>query len=425
MGRAAILISAVFAWPALYAAPPERSVSPSRQFILYGGDAALRGAASTLAEQTKANLLMLLRQRDNWAAAIVVNLQPQQANLPEILPADLRFSQTGFGLKLQLDLTVSQNFDASLIERELLRAILLEMIYRKKSHIAAGTAFVAPPDWVIDGVLALTPGRDRGYLIEALTTADKAVPLEKFLHQRPGVLDSAGRVLYRAYSFALVEMLIDGKNGTARLAQYLDDLTGASSEPLANLKAHFPFLVGDAERSWQLTLRRLRNFQTYQLLTFTESEQRLDELLRVKIPEANKPAKVAALDDFAQRKISPSEKMALNELGHDLLVFVAQAHPVVRPTAREYQQIVALLARGKRRGIAKRMSHLEITRKQLAARMSDVDDYMNWFEATQMKNGSGNFTDYLKAVDQSQLSASRRRDPLSVYVDTLEDQFEN
>jgi hypothetical protein len=42
-----------------------------------------------------------------------------------------------------------------------------------------------------------------------------------------------------------------------------------------------------------------------------------------------------------------------------------------------------------------------------------------------MKNGSGNFTDYLKAVDQSQLSASRRRDPLSVYVDTLEDQFEN
>jgi hypothetical protein len=220
-------------------------------------------------------------------------------------------------------------------------------------------------------------------------------------------------------------MLIDGRDGTARLAQYLDDLTGASSEPLANLKAHFPFLVGDAERSWQLTLRRLRNFQTYQLLTFTESEQRLDELLRVKIPEANKPAKVAALDDFAQRKISPSEKMALNELGHDLLVFVAQAHPVVRPTAREYQQIVALLARGKRRGIAKRISHLEITRKQLAARMSDVDDYMNWFEATQMKNGSGNFTDYLKAVDQSQLSASRRRDPLSVYVDTLEDQFEN
>ena len=117
--------------------------------------------------------------------------------------------------------------------------------------------------------------------------------------------------------------------------------------------------------------------------------------------------------------------MALNQLSRDLLLFVAQANPVFRPIAREYQQIVAVLARGKRRGIAKRLSRLEATRKQLAARMSDVDDYMNWFEATQMKSGSGNFIDYLKAVDQSQLSAPRRRDPLSAYVNALEDQFEN
>jgi len=38
---------------------------------------------------------------------------------------------------------------------------------------------------------------------------------------------------------------------------------------------------------------------------------------------------------------------------------------------------------------------------------------------------SGNFTGYLKAVDQSRFQSSRRRDPLSVYVDALEDQFEN
>ena len=55
--------------------------------------------------------------------------------------------------------------------------------------------------------------------------------------------------------------------------------------------------------------------------------------------------------------------------------------------------------------------------------MSDIDDYLNWFEATQMKSGSGNFTGYLKAVDQSEVSTSKRRDPLSVYVDALEDQF--
>ena len=150
----------------------------------------MRGAVSDLAERTKADLLTLLRQRDNWTVPVVVNLQPQQPNLPEIPPADFRFSQTGFGLKLQLDLTISKNLDASLVERELLRAILLEMIYRKQSHIAAGSVVVEPPDWLIDGALALAPGRDHGQLVEALTSADKTEPLDAFLRQRPRLLDS-------------------------------------------------------------------------------------------------------------------------------------------------------------------------------------------------------------------------------------------
>ncbi len=425
MARAAIFISIVLTAHVLRAATLERSVSPSREFVIYGADAQLRGAVSDLAERTKVDCLALLRQRDNWIVPVVVNLQPQQANLPELPPADLRFSQTGFGLKLQVDLTISKNLDASLMERELLRAILLEMIYRKESHIAAGSVFVEPPDWLIDGVLALSPTSDHGQLIEALTTAHKTESLETFLRQRPKLLDSAGRTLYRAYSFALVQMLIDGRNGLALLAHYISHLSNASNEPLADLKTQFPFLGGDVERTWQLTLSQLRNLQMYQFLTFAESERYLDELLRVKISEANKPARLTGLDELARHKVSASEKMALSELNRELLVFVAQANPVLRPLAREYQEIVALLARGKRKRIAKRLSRLEVTRKELAARMSDIDDYMNWFEATQMKSRSGNFTGYLKAANHSQLSAPKRHDPLSVYVDALEDQFEN
>jgi hypothetical protein len=105
-----------------------RSVEVPSQFIIYSPNAALRGAVSELAEQTKTNLLGLLAQLDRWKIPIVVNLQSAQANLPEIPPAALRFSQTGFGLKLQLDLIVGENFDAALAEREL-RAILLESGY--------------------------------------------------------------------------------------------------------------------------------------------------------------------------------------------------------------------------------------------------------------------------------------------------------
>ena len=425
MKRVAIALLAITNWQMIYSAQPEHSTSPSRQFVIYGADAKLRGVISGLAEQTKTNLLGLLRQRDNWKTPVVVNLQPQQANVPEIPPADLRFSQTGFGIKLQLDLTISKNVDVSLVERELLRAILLEMIYRKQPHITAGAVLVEPPDWLIEGALALAPGRDRGPLIDAVVNTEKPLPLEQFLRQRPRLLDSAGRALYRAYAFALVQMLLDGKNGGAQLAKYVDHLSDSSNDSIADLKAQFPLLRVDAEKTWQLALNRLKSLQTFRLLTFAESEQRLDELLSVKISAPKKPMKVARLDELAQHKLSAGEKMALDQLKRDLMFLVPQTNPVLRPIGREYQEIVALLARGKRRSVLKRLSHLEVTRQQLAARMTEIDDYMNWFEATQMNSGSGNFTGFLKAVDQSQVPPPRRHDPLSVYVDALEDQFEN
>src|SRR5205809_2932119 len=169
----------VVTWQTGYAAQAGHSTSPSRQFVIYGGDAKLRGLISGVAEQTKTNLLGLLRQRDDWKTPVVLNLQAQQSNLPELPPADLRFSQTGFGIKLQLDLTFSKNLDILLVQRELLRAILLEMIYRNKPHITAGAVLVEPPDWLIEGALALAPGRDRGPLIEALGSTEKPLPLEK------------------------------------------------------------------------------------------------------------------------------------------------------------------------------------------------------------------------------------------------------
>src|SRR5436190_22945965 len=123
MKRIGFVLFAIVNWQLNYGAKSKHSTSPSGQFVVYGADAKVRGAISGLAEQTKTDLLGLLRQRDDWKTPVVVNLQSQQSNLPELPPADLRFSQTGFGIKLQLDLTISKNFDVSLVERELLRAI--------------------------------------------------------------------------------------------------------------------------------------------------------------------------------------------------------------------------------------------------------------------------------------------------------------
>ena len=427
MRRAATFILLVFACHQLCALP-EHSVSPSRQFVIYGADARLRGAISELAEQTKTNLLALLRQRDEWKTAVVINLRPQQANLPEIPPTNLQVSQTGFGVKLQLDLTAGQNFDGSFVQRQLLRAILLELIYRHEGDLAAGTTLVEPPDWLVEGMLALTPGQERQALAEALSTNNKGKSLEEFLGQRFDLLDSAGRTLYRAYSVALVQLLLDQSAGRARLARYISlNLKHASNDPVADLKTCFPQLRDDVKTKWDSTVARLSEHQTYQLLTFAESARRLDGLLQIKVSDVSRNRgrpEPANLSELLRRKLSPEEKAAVNQMSQGLLLLVGTAHPILRPVAREYQQIAAQLLRGKRRGMAKRVLYLNGTRKELATRMGDIDDYMNWFEATQMENQSGAFSDYLKAANQSQVSAPRRRDPLSVYLDALEDQIE-
>jgi hypothetical protein len=426
MARAAVFICLVFVGQVLHAALAEHTVSPSRQFVIYGADARSRGTVSELAEQTKSNLLGLMRQRDGWKTTVIVNLHSQQANLPEIPSTDLRVSQTGFGVKLQLDLVVAQNLNGSLIERQLLRAILLEIIYRD-IDLAPGMTLVEPPDWLVEGALALTPGREWETVAEALSTIDKTKSLEEFLGQRFDLLDSAGRILYRAYSIALLQLVEQG-GGYARLARYIGNLSYASNDPVADLKGSFPQLREDLEKKWRSTVGRLSEHRTYQLLGFTESERRLDELLQIKISDSSQDrggSKPLVLSELATRKASPEEKAAVNQTSRALLLLVGTAHPVVRPVAREYLQIITLLARGKRRGIAKRLFTLDTTRRALSARMAEIADYMNWFEATQMERQSGVFNDYLKAASKPQIATPRRRDPLSVYLDALADHFEN
>ncbi len=423
MNRGSLLLLSILICHPLPAALPDHSVSPSRQFVIYGANTTRRGAVSQIAEQTKANLLKILGQPDRWKTPIVVNLQSPQANVPELPSAELRFSQTGSGLKLQLDLTVGQDADASLIERELLRAILLEMIYRSEANIAPGSVYVEPPDWLLDGVLALTPGRDQQPLIQALALSRKIMPLEEFLRQRPALLDSPGRTLYRAYSFAFVQLLLEGTDGSSRLLRYIDNLSSASSDPLADLRKQFPLLSGDVDEIWQSRVARLSATRNSQLLGFDETEQQLGKLLRIKIAGTGASARTTELSDFLRRKLSPAEKIALDRLSGELLLLGARANPVMRPIVLDYQRIATLLVSGKRRKLSERLARLKTTRAELTARMSEIEDYLNWFEATQSKATSETFADYLKAAGESLAPVPRRRDALSAYLDSLEGQF--
>lgn len=415
---------------AIVPAPLERSISTSRQFLVYGTDVRLRGAICDLAERTKRDVLELINQRDDWTTPIVVNAHYPQANLPETPRAALNFAQTGFGLKLQLDLTIDLDVRQPSVRRELLCAILLEMMYRRETDLPAGTAYVLPPAWLLDGIPPRQLEFDRGKLIDALgasVASRKIPPLKEFLRpQKLSGLDAPGRTLSCAYSFALVELLTHSPDGRACLARFIADLPSASNDPVADLGLHFRELsnASSAEKAWSSRIERLAIDQPFQLLSVEETEQSLVELLVLKISGAG-PEKKYHLDDFPQFIRNASSKLILSRFSRDLSLFATRANPICRPMVYEYARIGTLLTRGKTKGIAERLARLRASRRGIAAQGRKINDYMNWFEATKSRGPSGAFTDYLKAAELASEPEQRRRDPISVYLDVLETQFQN
>ena len=426
-GTVIAVLSILLCAPSAIAASLERSISTSRQFIVYGGDIQLRGLICDLAERTKLNLLRTIDQRDEWIVPIVISLQYPKANLPETPRSELSFAQTGFGLKLQLNLQIELNVRRSEVRRELLRGILLEMMYRRRTDLPVGTTYLPPPDWLLDGV----PMQDdcesaKLSLAGIFSVANRILRLQEFLRLQEGSdLDGPSRILFSGYAVALVELLTQSPQGRARLARFIADLPFNSMDPMAKLGAHFPILndIASAENIWKSHIERLARSRPMQFLSVEETEKCLDEHLLLTIQSEGRKKKFH-IDEFPKFIRSPTARTAFVQLCRDINLLASRAHPICRPTVSAYARIGAKFARGKTTGMAEQLTRLRVSRVAITARARKVNDYMNWFEATQASQPSGVFNETSKGREKRPRAEHRRHDRISVYLDVLETQFE-
>lgn len=414
----------------LAAAAPERTVSTSRQFIVHGPDVRLRGAICDIAERTKRAALVLLQERDSWTIPILINARLPQADRPELPSTRLHISQTGFGLKLQLELLINGDITPAALERELLRAVFLEIMYRNEPNTPAGSAYVEPPDWLLEGTLALAEEDSStvGGVLSTVTSTGNVLPLPELLRQRPRLLDSPSRALHRGYSAALVTMLRDSPDGRVRLRRYLASLPHAPNDSFVHLQEYFPIIVPDAialQEAWTAHITRLAGRERFRLLSCSETERELAGLLRVHVRKPGQVAVSYTLEEFPKFVGTKESADTLRRLAQELLLLAARSHPLYRPVITEYEQIVAQLARKRTKRLPERLAQIRGTREHIYRRMDAIDDYLNWFEATQSRTASGAFREYMRAAELAQERHSRRRDPISVYLDAMEVQFRN
>ena len=77
-------------------------------------------------------------------------------------------------------------------------------------------------------------------------------------------------------------------------------------------------------------------------------------------------------------------RTAVTAQHREIVALSTRANAQLRPVLAGYEEIFARLARGTTRGVNERVHRVETYRTAVLHRTTDIADYLNWFEATQL-----------------------------------------
>ena len=404
----------------------QHSDSASKQFSIFCEDAPLRMRVAGFAEEVKRDVLQLLGERDAWKAPIVIVLERATAGEPA---AKVRLIESLPGFKVQIDVRIGEDPAAVHLQRQIVRAVLLEYAYRE-AGVQGGTEFREAPWWVIEGCIQLARQRESGAntgLFKRLLETNKLPPLESFLVEKPDELGAAARSLDRVLAGCLVQLLAGQPKGRAGLAHLVRAWPQSDGDPLALLKKEFPALAADEatlQKWWTLNLARLAAADRYMGLSVEETERELTPLLTLEIPAGKDGAKKTfAIGDFAQYLKLPASRAVLAGRHNQIVALSTRANVLFRPVLVDCEQALALLARGKTGGVRERLARLAEYRASTLRRTDGIADYLNWYEATQSGGRSHAFDDYLKTAREISEQERQHRDPIARYLDEMEREY--
>jgi len=408
----------------------QKSISSSNQFVIYCPDAAVRARVSSFADDVRNDVLTLLGEPNfrQTIPNIVITLDRASAANPG-KPVTFGVYKIPGGFKICIDVRIDDNPAAVNLQRHLVRALLLEYAYRQKPDaIQDGVAYVEPPWWLVEGAIQIARRRDQGLdteFFQRLIEANRLPPIEQFLVNKPADFGRTAQAIDQACAMCFVQLLVEQPNGRSNLAYLLRKLPESSGDPFTDLTKAFPTLgtKNDLQRWWTLNLARFSAADRYKGLTPEETDAQLSALIQFDLPiNKNGEHRTFTLGQFNEFLKLPASRAALLRGQASLVTLSAQANALYRPIIAEYEQLFALLARGKTRGIRERLTKVEQYRESVLRRTVDIADYLNWFEATQMSAKSNAFEGYLKIANELE-APLKRTDPITQYLDEIEEQL--
>jgi hypothetical protein len=407
-----------------------QSTSKSRQFIVYGLTPQARSAVTERAEQVKQAVLDALGESDQWKFPIAISLSQAR----EWGPVDLRLFTTPDGLVIQMRVQIGDDPVGLNFRKHIAKAVLLEVMYRGRPELGEGERYLDAPWWVAAGITQAIREREFGSepdFFKGLLEVNRIPAVEDFLKLNPDTPGPAGQRFDEALSLALLQMLWQQPDGKSRLGQMIRHWPKNGGDPIVALLKDFPGLgasPGAVQKWWTLAIQGLASTERIQAMTGEATFAALESLLIFEFVGG----KIGEKKSFPLRRFEefvshPACKTTLGNAQLALAALRGRASPLFVAIIVEYEKVLADLTKGKTKGMSARIAGLEGHLRALVQRGNDITDYMNWYEATQVRTYSGAFDSYLKtARDLDREDAERKKnDPISRYLDTLEKEFQD
>ncbi len=415
-----------------------KSVSRSKQFVVYGEEARVRGAFCQFAEDVKEEFLRLLRQKDRWDHPVVIQIRKGLA--PAGMSGNFRWLiyEIEGGWSLQLFVWLNERFSKDLLAEEILQLLIAEQILRREGSFEERAGRPVLPHWLVEGIGETLRHRRAGRpsdIFSSVFHSNLGLSAAEILEMNPAGADSVTRTVFRASAAALVQALLEQPSGEARFAAFLENLQLYADDVMPLLMKHFPAFSHSRyglDKWWSLQLATLARPGVLELLDAMETERRLAEALLISYTvesgkSGGKPERVVcspkAYPQFMgfkkgrRREILAPGRLRLMELSY-------RAFPLYKPIVDGYAGLLQDLAEGKKRDAGRRLEQLEADRRGVLALAGQVEDYLNWYEATKSEAKSGAFEAYSKAMREMRAGRRQRKDPISLYLDRMEKELE-
>lgn len=126
------------------------------------------------------------------------------------------------------------------------------------------------------------------------------------------------------------------------------------------------------------------------------------------------------VEEFAKVASRKDAKAICTATINNLAALNKRAHPLFRPIITQYIAVIGSIAEGKTKEAAAALAELRVAREAALAKAKEVQAHLDWFEASETKNYTGTFDDYLRLPETISKEIPPRTDVISRHLDEVE-----